>query len=175
MATDADTMLRVARAAANRVVTVYGLPAHYREDARGQAVLAMLEALPKRGAPTGTDEGFLYTCAVRRCRDWARCLRRRVRLEVPLEPGWDRGTTDPTPDELPADVLRALSRLCPSHRRAIERRFFRGESDREVAEATGRSREGVVNALKKAVRKLRRELGVIPPPPAPPAARPGRR
>ncbi len=80
----------------------------------------------------------------------------------------EQATGDDGPDELAAirqeldSVARALRRLTPEQREAIELRFFAGLSAREAAEAMGRQ-EGTVRGLQfRAIGALRRELGVAP-------------
>ena len=80
----------------------------------------------------------------------------------------EQATGDDGPDELAAirqemdSVARALRRLTPEQREAIELRFFGGLSAREAAEAMGRQ-EGTVRGLQfRAIGALRREKGVEP-------------
>ena len=59
-------------------------------------------------------------------------------------------------------VARALRRLTPEQREAVELRFFAGLSAREAAVAMGRQ-EGTVRGLQfRAIAALRRELGIEP-------------
>ena len=134
------------------------------EDLAQLVFVKALEALPRyeaRGVPFG---GWLFRLARNVVIDHVRTRRDHTTLDVATE----QATGDDGPDELAAirqeldSVARALRRLTPEQREAIELRFFAGLSAREAAEAMGRQ-EGTVRGLQfRAIGALRRELGVEP-------------
>ena len=134
------------------------------EDLAQLVFVKALEALPRyeaRGVPFG---GWLFRLARNVVIDHVRTRRNHSTLDVVTE----QATGDDGPDELAAirqemdSVARALRRLTPEQREAIELRFFAGLSAREAAEAMGRQ-EGTVRGLQfRAIGALRRELGVEP-------------
>jgi RNA polymerase sigma-70 factor (ECF subfamily) len=134
------------------------------EDLAQLVFVKALEALPRyeaRGVPFG---GWLFRLARNVVIDHVRTHRDHSTLDVIAE----RPTGDDGPDELAAmrqqmdGVAKALRRLTPEQREAIELRFFAGLSAREAAEAMGRQ-EGTVRGLQfRAIAALRRELGIEP-------------
>jgi len=133
------------------------------EDLAQLVFVKALEALPRyevRGVPFG---GWLFRLARNVVIDHIRTRREHVALDLAIE----RSTDEAGPGELAAlrqeldSVARALTRLTPEQREAIELRFFAGLSAREAAEAMGRQ-EGTIRGLQfRAIAALRRELGVV--------------
>ncbi len=133
------------------------------EDLAQLVFVKALEALPRyevRGVPFG---GWLFRLARNVVIDHIRTRREHVTLDLAIE----RSTDEAGPGELAAlrqeldSVARALTRLTPEQREAIELRFFAGLSAREAAEAMGRQ-EGTIRGLQfRAIAALRRELGVV--------------
>jgi RNA polymerase sigma-70 factor (ECF subfamily) len=134
------------------------------EDLAQLVFVKALEALPRyeaRGVPFG---GWLFRLARNVVIDHVRTRRDHSTLDVIAE----LATDSDGPDELAAirqeldGVAKALRRLTPEQREAIELRFFAGLSAREAAEAMGRQ-EGTVRGLQfRAIAALRRELGIEP-------------
>ncbi len=134
------------------------------EDLAQLVFVKALEALPRyeaRGVPFG---GWLFRLARNVVIDHVRTRREHSNLDIIAE----QATDEDGPDELAAirqemaSVARALRRLTPEQREAIELRFFAGLSAREAAEAMGRQ-EGTVRGLQfRAIAALRRELGIDP-------------
>jgi RNA polymerase sigma-70 factor, ECF subfamily len=135
------------------------------EDLAQLVFVKALEALPRyeqRGIPFG---GWLFRLARNVVIDHIRTRREHATLDVVVEQA-DRGDG---PDELAQmrqemdSVARALKRLTPEQREAIELRFFAGLSAKEAAEAMGRQ-EGTIRGLQfRAIAALRRELGIEDP------------
>jgi RNA polymerase sigma-70 factor, ECF subfamily len=134
------------------------------EDLAQLVFVKALEALPRyevRGVPFG---GWLFRLARNIVIDHARTRRDHAPLDAIVEwAGADEG-----PDELAVlrqemdSVARALRRLTPEQREAIELRFFAGLSAKEAAVAMGRQ-EGTVRGLQfRAIAALRREMGIEP-------------
>ncbi len=132
------------------------------EDLAQLVFVKALEALPRyeaRGIPFG---GWLFRLARNVVIDHIRTRREHATLDTIVE----RHSDDDGPDELAAlrqemdSVARALRRLTPEQREAIELRFFAGLSAKEAAEAMGRQ-EGTVRGLQfRAIAALRRDLGI---------------
>jgi RNA polymerase sigma-70 factor, ECF subfamily len=132
------------------------------EDLAQLVFVKALEALPRyelRGVPFG---GWLFRLARNIVIDHTRTRREHAPLDAIVE--WS--DADEGPDELAVlrqemdGVARALRRLTPEQREAIELRFFAGLSAREAAVAMGRQ-EGTIRGLQfRAIAALRRELGI---------------
>jgi RNA polymerase sigma-70 factor, ECF subfamily len=132
------------------------------EDLAQLVFVKALEALPRyeaRGVPFG---GWLFRLARNVVIDHVRTRREHVPLDIAAE----RTAEDAGPDDLAEmrqeldGVARALRRLTPEQREAIELRFFAGLSAKEAAVAMGRQ-EGTVRGLQfRAIAALRRELGI---------------
>ncbi len=134
------------------------------EDLAQLVFVKALEALPRyesRGVPFG---GWLFRLARNVVIDHVRTRREHATLDLIVEcSGNDEGPDDLAVLRQEMDcVARALRRLTPEQREAIELRFFAGLSAREAADAMGRQ-EGTVRGLQfRAIAALRRELGVEP-------------
>jgi RNA polymerase sigma-70 factor, ECF subfamily len=132
------------------------------EDLAQLVFVKALEALPRyeaRGVPFG---GWLFRLARNVVIDHVRTRREHVPLDIAAE----RTAEDAGPDDLAEmrqeldSVARALRRLTPEQREAVELRFFAGLSAKEAAVAMGRQ-EGTVRGLQfRAIAALRRELGI---------------
>jgi RNA polymerase sigma-70 factor, ECF subfamily len=134
------------------------------EDLAQLVFVKALEALPRyeaRGIPFG---GWLFRLARNVVIDYVRTRRDHATLDlIAGKPDDEEG-----PDQLAVlrqemdSVARALRRLTPEQREAIELRFFAGLSAKEAAEVMGRQ-EGTVRGLQfRAIAALRRELGITP-------------
>jgi RNA polymerase sigma-70 factor (ECF subfamily) len=146
------------------VVARVGRPSD-AEDLAQLVFVKALEALPRyeqRGIPFG---GWLFRLARNVVIDHSRTRREHAPLDIVAE----QADHADGPDELAQmrqemdSVARALRRLTPEQREAIELRFFAGLSAKEAAEAMGRQ-EGTVRGLQfRAIAALRRELGIDDP------------
>jgi len=135
------------------------------EDLAQLVFVKALEALPRyeqRGIPFG---GWLFRLARNVVIDHMRTRREHATLDVVVE----QADHEDGPDELAQmrqemdSVAKALRRLTPEQREAIELRFFAGLSAKEAAEAMGRQ-EGTVRGLQfRAIAALRRDLGIEDP------------
>ncbi len=135
------------------------------EDLAQLVFVKALEALPRyeqRGVPFG---GWLFRLARNVVIDHIRTRREHATLDVAVE----RADLGDGPDELAQmrqemdSVARAMRRLTPEQREAIELRFFAGLSAKEAAEAMGRQ-EGTVRGLQvRGLAALRRDLGIEDP------------
>ncbi len=135
------------------------------EDLAQLVFVKALEALPRyesRGIPFG---GWLFRLARNVVIDHIRTRRDHATLEVVAE----TADGEDGPDDLALlrqemdSVARALRRLTPEQREAIELRFFAGLSAREAAEVMDRQ-EGTIRGLQfRGLAALRRELGIKDP------------
>lgn len=107
----------------------------------------------RRGSVT-QPIGYLHTSVVNRCRDdLRRSQQRRRREHLLIDP--------PTDDrEYLTDLVAGLS---TGQRQVVVRRFYRGDTMREIAEATGQPIGTVKSSLHRALEDLRRSLDGVSP------------
>jgi RNA polymerase sigma-70 factor (ECF subfamily) len=144
--------------------TVTGDPA-LSEDAVQDAFLALWRQADSVSAHKGRVDSLLLTLVHRRAVDHVRKRARRQRAESAHPVDMSNGRHD-DPEEIAirlsqqAVAMQSIRRLPEDQRRVIELAYFRGMTQREIADATGVSLGTVKGRLRLGLDKLRTALGL---------------
>jgi RNA polymerase sigma-70 factor (ECF subfamily) len=134
------------------------------EDLAQEAMVRALEHLDRFDPSRGSIDAWLWRIVVNLARDAGRMMGRTELLLVRLVArGEGRGTEASAESAAllrlrDEDLLAALRRLPRRHRGLIALRYGAGLSAAEIAELLGTTRMAVVNALRRARERLRRDL-----------------
>jgi len=132
-----------------------------QQDAEDVTALVFTEALEclEDYQEQGSFAGWLFTIAHHRVADYRRRQRERVSLEE-VVPALSNSGPGPEALALQRDrleqVAQALDELTPDRQEALALRFFGELSNKEVAQAMGKSEAAVKMLVCRAIRQLQR-------------------